>query len=524
MLKTRSRTVSAGGSRLAEVPVKLALFDWRDNPPWMPPQRNAPNWPPYVQYGVMKFREPVYTALYEKIRSDDDPCTRNVWKPCQHYKRWLMPPRASSVRSQFREVGYIKRYNSLYALSAIPTWWHAANSTRFVSNFGVYGNHLLGLPDMYTAEVPGTGDFISKPANLSVLIDNGFRALLPRIKEEMSLVNSVLELPELKSLPKTLSKVIELGKMLASTPSLYGKLADLAKRAVKIPKKYRSFRASFARSYGATLAESTRVAADVTLQEQFGIEPLLRDICGYHRALVTLSRKINDLVARQGKLQIKHFRCPIATPSTNYGKTVPNVQANSGCFSSFQTLGWSGEPYPTYVYNMPQDLWTITRSTSHKSMFHMQLEYTYAFDAFSLRNAEILGFLDALGVNLNPAIIWNAIPWSFVIDWLVPIGKWLDSYKRLNLEPVVNIRRSLWSVKHERVTILSLSGGVVQPYFDAYISPGTTLHTVRETAYRREPNLVSDSSFVMSGLTLKQWVLAAALARTRRWRPKWTIR
>jgi hypothetical protein len=37
--------------------------------------------------------------------------------------------------------------------------------------------------------------------------------------------------------------------------------------------------------------------------------------------------------------------------------------------------------------------------------------------------------LDLLGLNLDPAIIWNAIPYSFVVDWFVNVGDYLHSLR-----------------------------------------------------------------------------------------------
>lgn len=52
----------------------------------------------------------------------------------------------------------------------------------------------------------------------------------------------------------------------------------------------------------------------------------------------------------------------------------------------------------------------------------------------------IRGMLDALGVELNPRIIWDSLPFTFVIDWFLGVGAWLEGFKidTLNL-PIVCI-------------------------------------------------------------------------------------
>jgi hypothetical protein len=57
-----------------------------------------------------------------------------------------------------------------------------------------------------------------------------------------------------------------------------------------------------------------------------------------------------------------------------------------------------------------------------------------------LRDAErvIRSLLDSLGFELNPRIIWDAIPFSFVLDWFFDVGSWLQRFKADTLElPVV---------------------------------------------------------------------------------------
>jgi hypothetical protein len=35
--------------------------------------------------------------------------------------------------------------------------------------------------------------------------------------------------------------------------------------------------------------------------------------------------------------------------------------------------------------------------------------------------------LERLGVTPDPAIVWNAIPLSFILDWVYPVGEWLHN-------------------------------------------------------------------------------------------------
>lgn len=52
--------------------------------------------------------------------------------------------------------------------------------------------------------------------------------------------------------------------------------------------------------------------------------------------------------------------------------------------------------------------------------------------------------LDSLGFELNPKIIWDAIPFTFVIDWFFGVGSWLERFKIDTLElPIVYVDSAL---------------------------------------------------------------------------------
>lgn len=67
---------------------------------------------------------------------------------------------------------------------------------------------------------------------------------------------------------------------------------------------------------------------------------------------------------------------------------------------------------------------TVTRScTGHIAYAPQPLAVMGPMD-------EVLrGLLDSLGFELNPSIIWNALPFTFVIDWFFGVGSWLDRFR-----------------------------------------------------------------------------------------------
>jgi hypothetical protein len=60
------------------------------------------------------------------------------------------------------------------------------------------------------------------------------------------------------------------------------------------------------------------------------------------------------------------------------------------------------------------------------------MRYIYTLPLMDSPLEKIYGHLDALGVRLDPGILWNAIPFSFVVDWVVDVSGFLSSFARDN--------------------------------------------------------------------------------------------
>jgi len=344
---------------------------------------------------------------------------------------------------------------------------------------GVPGDYdpTLGLPDMCVTQQDGS--FIPPPADLANLVSRALNCMMPQIRSGTSAVNSVIELKDFKSLPRSIDAVQSISaKILGS---------KLSKLAANVP-----------------LRSIARVASDAFLQWKFNIAPLLSDIAAVKTALLTTKKRIDRLISRSAKLQRTHFA------------TAFNEYANGSIDYGLYSLGPSEFWYPMINANR------VERSYTYEaSKFHAECEYSYSYYKFQSEYAQILGFLDSIGVNVNPAIIWNAIPWSFVVDWVIGVSRFLDNYKQRNLDPVIVIHRYLWSIRRKRriYSTMVVGSTVTTPM-------GQRRHSMpaaEETTYRRSVGLPSASSITTSGLSLSEFSLGTALvfarrrARSRRW-------
>jgi hypothetical protein len=507
--------------------------------------RNFPlqNWnPPLADQVTLQFVLPGNSTRYELMYDEDfsaelkgahDATLRSQydhrrWKSCQHYLKYLGDgnPLGLSTKIPWTCVSL----TSLGMYSSIPnglgvgggTYIDSAITTdtgAFRSAFGAFGDHIAGLPSLYTAS--GAGGYVPQPTNLSLLTKAALTAMLPSIKADMSLINNIIELKDFKSLPETLSRLHRLvpGNLGRNFKWLEnGRLKSSYWNSVPpaLKRLYKSFRTSTP-----TLRQVLGGASDAYLQKEFNIEPLLRDIAATSRGLYKLEASMRKLINKSGRRLRRHFTTSwreYESP-TLYVKTLTGQSLSLGQFA-----GSTSPAGRTGVSNAHAQVFAYTRRTTHPepTVFHAEIEYSYYFTQYQREHALLLTLLDKLGVNLDPSIIWNAIPWSFVVDWMFSVGKYLGEQKVLNMEPAVSVHRYCWSWTKKRKTSLWFRSTANQnsgTQFNPSISD-TYLPELWEIAYRRDISLPDASSSLFgSGLSAKELSLAVALANTPGRRP-----
>jgi len=86
-------------------------------------------------------------------------------------------------------------------------------------------------------------------------------------------------------------------------------------------------------------------------------------------------------------------------------------------------LGLHDPGYPPFIGEYDH-IWKVEGNAYEVA----QVRYSVWCPQLSIAQAEMRAFLNAFGVEWDPRIIWDAIPWSFVIDWFISIGDWIDSW------------------------------------------------------------------------------------------------
>jgi len=477
MLKTRERyeyyQTQPEPTLMHPTPATQAYYDQIGHPEWGTPDYCPPRFVSFTQ------------NLRELIRSEEH--GHHKWNECEHYKCFFEPLEGNNAVFEW-----------ICPTFETPSrWWTGQGLTKgLVSTVYDYMNpSLLGPVLLQPRE---DGGFVPPPPGLNSLLQRSLNAMMPQVKANLSLINSIIELKDFRSLPKTIRAIQGLPQKIIEGVKTF----DKSLKAFNSLRKSSKLRRSFGTS-GSTLREVMRTGADGYLQAQFNLSPLVSDISGLFATVLDTEKVIRNLINRQGIPQRRHFTYrwqpyKIESPLTE--------QVFASDDLTFHTSG--GEVLyvgPAYVME------TTSYIKPSYATFHAEMTYNYNYTALQREHALLFGILDSLGVNLNPAIIWNAIPWTFIVDWVFGISQWLDNRKVLNMRPEINITNFLWSWSYYRETRRIISG---DNFRNGGFGP-LKLPTVRESIYRRSVQLPDRSSLVLSGLSSREVSLGVALAITR---------
>jgi hypothetical protein len=385
-----------------------------------------------------------YTNSYEDIVYS---CGYGNFNDCSHYRRTTELPRPTYAYS----VASTNPHYYIYKHTTPSADWDATAGTH---GFGSATNPLNGLATIN--QYMGTQPVPPSVPDLDALLVNALACTLPGIKPKVSLINSLIELKDFRSLPRTLSRVRNLFKGLA-----HGK---------------------------ATLKELLKSSADSYLQSEFNIRPLIRDLQGIYSAVTGVRAQVERLYANELRYQTSHYRQSLSGlfPSSDV-----TVLVSPGLYQGFNAR---------------------RKVSVGDASLVVTVDYGYHLKGVPKELAHIGALLDSLGVNFNPAIIWNAIPWTFVVDWVFDVSRWLDQFKIRNFEPSTVIYRCCYSIKVRRRIECFAQNSVNGP-----VSIMVPCSWVTEDSYHRRqfsPHLIS--SITSSGVNLKEFTLASALFLSRK--------
>jgi hypothetical protein len=405
------------------------------------------------------------------------------WKSFQHYIRQYDSPTSERSVSDV-SIPILRAEHGVFTDVVAPI---VSYREMLVDGFfDPLSNPTFGLEEWFDS-VSNDGNYVLEPDGLDELIPRSLASLVPKVKTKVQLLNTLYELKDFVTLRSTIRRIRSLRTALSNRGTV-GSLRDVA---------------------GA--------AADVFLQLQFNIEPLIRDIQGIHKALVDSLGRLRRLMQFDGVPQVTKYKRDLRAGEGYSIKTDSAAvrylidPTSSVVFEPPALIsGWVKDPYPTAE---------VVRSvTVTQELFCAQLRFIARWTETQHRYAEQLGLIDALGLSFNPKHVWDALPWSFVVDWVVKVGDFLDQFSTGALDPVLDILDYSWSISRKREIVMSARVKRFDKNDPAHLIEDKTViyPTFRESAYSRQPVDLGRNALIASGLSPKELSLAAALILSRR--------
>jgi hypothetical protein len=155
--------------------------------------------------------------------------------------------------------------------------------------------------------------------------------------------------------------------------------------------------------------------SQTVLFKEFALDPFIGDIGKIVKGLTTLQKRLRELQKRAGKPQTRHYRYVL--PGYEEGPLV------------YQQVALSYKYWQGIQHTMTSD---YARTYHVLPTYHATCRFWYSLDT-SGAVSTIDALLDTLGLRKDPSIIWNAIPFTFMVDWFIDVSSFLERFARDNV-------------------------------------------------------------------------------------------
>jgi hypothetical protein len=257
-----------------------------------------------------------------------------------------------------------------------------------------------------------------------------------------------------------------------SLPNFFLELDDVQKLWPQVKRNMALWR-TLANKSSFSNESTAKVLAGDHLAYSFGVKPLLGDLRVMREILERLLAKLKAFDDLAGKI-------------TTRKKTIKNLTVTKS-----GTINWGGDPQQPVP-------WYALLSTTIQCGLTFRPSPREVTGGYELM---IKTLLDALGFELNPRIIWDAIPFTFVLDWFFDIGSWLERHKYDTLElPIVYVDSFIQCTQD-----ITISSYYIQNKDNLIIDYGKRSWpswVTHKKHYMRFPAKPSESAFAGLGWTL----------------------
>lgn len=266
------------------------------------------------------------------------------------------------------------------------------------------------------------------PALDSSKVGRAIARAMPQVRE---VVDLPLFLAEIKDLPKL---VTQIGGLVTAIP----------KYSAGLVKALKSLRGGSSLATVSSKAMNRAISdfSCADLARKFGFEQAVKDFLGIADGVFNTLEKLQKFIRNRNRILSKSVVIDRETVTTS---TLAGMPRDREVQDGSVVSNIPPDRLPSAITNRingVMDVLSKKRPTLDETTTWTQrlcLQYGYDFtDQFgrSLGDTEALwrAFLDSFGIYVNPALLWELIPFSFVFDWFIRIG---PSLKRMALKNLV---------------------------------------------------------------------------------------
>jgi hypothetical protein len=221
--------------------------------------------------------------------------------------------------------------------------------------------------------------------------NRAWATMQPRFEGDFQALNFLFELKDFKNIAKNIA---------ALRPK---KIVETLKRArSRIRRAQRAVESGTATAKVVDIARNaTRTAAEVVLVKHFAIDPTIKDLVSLYSQLATSVKDAQHRFRDSG----------LSGTTRHYSEEISRVDSRTVGTKNYY---WRASGL------LKKDLFTATMSFSY------DYEMRDTMDAFS----RLYGF------GMNAGVVWNAIPFTFLVDYFVKVG---DAIESMQQDPNVHL-------------------------------------------------------------------------------------
>lgn len=163
--------------------------------------------------------------------------------------------------------------------------------------------------------------------------------------------------------------------------------------------------------------------AEQFLNHQFGWAPFLKDLGQFYQTWVNADDHIRRITMENGQWVRKKVRVEKAKEHSVISQTqmAPSSSYALPCFpASMPGYFFTAPPYYDVVEDKTTTINAVGKFRFYRPEFDITLpDYTSAWN-------QVMRYVKIYGLSVNPYHVWQATPWSWLVDWVSNVGAFVE--------------------------------------------------------------------------------------------------